>query len=220
MNKNKFLVFLFWAGLAFLAFAKTSFAAVRCETQYGGGEICVTTGQLQINKQICVTDKGDDGKYKKCDIKGDSFKDNLFMDHAFTTSDFITFKLMITNVGDNTLHNVNVTDILPDFLFFTGNTPESFHFDTLNPGVTETEYIEVRVVSESDLKVKSDCDVNTAEATSDGNQHDKDTAKLCVIKQVLGVKQLPKTGPSDTFLILSLSTLAGLAGIVLVKFSK
>ena len=32
--------------------AKPSVAAVRCETQYGGNEVCVTTGQLQINKEV------------------------------------------------------------------------------------------------------------------------------------------------------------------------
>lgn len=205
---------------AFLLSSKPSLAAVRCETQYGGNQVCVTTGELQINKQICVTDKGEDGKYKKCDVDKNSFADNLFTDHAFATSDFVTFKLMIKNVGDNTLHNVNVTDTLPDFLFFTGATPNSFHFDNLNPGVTETKYIEARVISESQLKVDSGCDVNTAEANSDENQHDKDTAKLCVTKQVLGIKSLPKTGPSSTFLILSLSAVAGLAGIALLRFSK
>jgi len=217
----KYKVFtLILSAVAVLTFVKPVFAAVRCETQYGGNQVCVTTGQLQINKQICVTDKDENGRYKKCDVNNNSFADNLFMDHAFMTSDFVTFKLTIKNVGDDTLHNVNVTDTLPDFLFFTGTTPSTFHFDTFNPGVTEVKYVEARVVSKSDLEKTSDCDVNTAEVNSDEGEHDKDTAKLCVTKQVLGVTTLPKTGPTNTLLILSLSLFAGVSGLYLILLRR
>jgi len=208
MNKKKFFVSTFLTILAFLGVTKASYAAIRCETQYGGGEICVTTGQLQINKKIWNPDKG-------------GWVDNLYVgDHVFKTGDFVKFKLIIKNVGDDTLHEVKVVDVLPDFLFFTGTTTSEYIFQTFNPGVTEEREIEARVVSDSQLKVNQDCDVNTAEVTSKEGFHDKDTAKLCVTKKVLGITTLPKTGPTNTFLILSLSAVAGLAGIALVRLSK
>lgn len=183
-------------------------AAVRCETQYGDNQVCVTTGQLQIDKKILNPDN-------------QSWVDNLYItDHKFKTSDVVKFKLTIKNVGDNTLHNVKVVDSLPNFLFFTGTTASEFTIDSLNPGESKDLEVEARVVSESQLTVNEACDVNTAEANSSEGEHDKDTAKLCVTKKVLGVTTLPKTGPTNTLLILSLSAIAGLAGFALLRFSK
>ncbi len=203
--------------------ARPVFAAVRCETQYGGNEVCVTTGQLQINKEVynpngSVKTYVDNIYSTNVDSKyGYDFKSGIIIDGE---PEVISFKLTIKNIGDDTLHNVNVVDTLPPFLFFTGKTPSTFHFDTFNPGTTEVRFVEARVVSESQLKNSSDCDVNTVTATSDKNENDKDTAHLCVTKKVLGVSTLPKTGPSNSVLILSLSAVAGLVGIGLIKFSK
>jgi len=208
MNKRLLVTLISTLVLAVFSFRKPSLAAERCETQYGGSQVCVTTGQLQINKKVWDPDRND-------------WVDNLYItDHKFQTSDFVRFKLIIKNIGDDTLHEVKVTDTLPSFLFFTGATPSEFKFDYFNPGVTEEREVEARVVSESQLKVEQECDVNTAEVTSKEDFKDKDTAKLCVTKKVLGVTTLPKTGPSNTFLILSLSAIAGLAGLALVKFSQ
>lgn len=202
--------------LSSFCLARPAFAAVRCETQYGGNEVCVTTGQLQINKQVLnpnklVNDYVDNISSTRVDSK---------YGYDFKTSEVVEFKLTIKNIGDDTLHNVNVVDTLPHFLFFTEKTPSTFHFDTFNPGETVERFVEARVVSESQLKVDSDCNVNTATATSDENQNDKDIASLCVTKKVLGVSTLPKTGPSNTFLILSLSAVAGGFGIGLIKFNR
>ena len=191
-----------------LTLRKSALAAVRCETQYGGSQVCVSTGQLQIDKKIWNPDN-------------QSWVDNLYItDHKFVTGETVKFRLTVKNVGDNTLHNVKVVDNLPSFLFFTGTTASEFTIDSLNPGDSRDLNVEARVVAESQLSVNQDCEVNTAEANSDEGEHDKDTAGLCVVKQVLGVTTLPKTGPSNTFLILSLSALAGLAGIALIKFTK
>lgn len=207
MNKTKIIVTILTA-VAVLTFVKPVFAAVRCETQYGGNQICVTTGQLQIDKKIFDPDKN-------------YWVDNLYItDHKFQTSDFVKFRLTIKNVGDNTLHSIKVTDTLPDFLFFTGTTASEFTIDSLNPGESKDLEVEARVVSESQLRVNEACDVNTAEANSNEGEYDKDTAKLCVVKQVLGVTTLPKTGPENTLLILSLSLFAGLSGLYLILLRK
>jgi len=199
---------IFFSFLLLVLSAGRVMAAVRCETQYGGSQVCVSTGQLQVDKKVWDPQRG-------------SWVDNLYItDYKFKTGEVVRFKLSIKNVGDDSLHEVKITDTLPEFLFFTGTTPSEFKFDILNPGVTEEKEVEARVVSESQLKVNQDCDVNTAEATSKEGFQDKDTAKLCVTKQVLGISTLPKTGPSNTFLILCLSVLAGLAGVALMKLTK
>lgn len=215
---KSFLIVLLATGAVF-ASVNSVFAAVRCETQYGGGQVCVTTGNLQINKQVCHTEKGDDGFYKECVVDKDSFVDNLFLDHKFSTSDKVTFKLFVKNVGDNTLTNVKVIDTLPEYFFLTGETAREFTIDKLNPGDSKDLFVKTRVVAESQLPSES-CVVNTAEANSSENEHDKDMAQVCVGKKVLGITSLPKTGPSDTFLILSLSAITGLAGIALIRLAK
>lgn len=206
MKKVALILFAVF-GLALFA-AKSVSAAVRCETQYGGNEVCVTTGQLQINKKVWDPDNSD-------------WVDNLYItSHKFQTGDTVRFKLTVKNVGDNTLHNVKVIDTLPNFLFFTGTTASEFTIDHLDPDETEDFEVEARVVSESQLTVNEACDVNIAEANSDEDEHDKDTAKLCVTKQVLGVTTLPKTGPTNTLLILSLSLFAGISGLYLILLRK
>lgn len=191
-----------------LSTAKSASAAVRCETQYGGNEVCVTTGELQINKKIWNSDNSE-------------WVDNLYItSHKFQTGDTVRFKLTVKNVGDNTLHNVKVVDSLPNFLFFTGTTASEFKIDYLNPDESRDFEVEARVVSESQLTVDQACDVNVAEATSDEDEHDKDTAQLCVTKKVLGVTTLPKTGPANTLLILSLSLFAGISGLYLILLRK
>lgn len=191
-----------------LSTAKSASAAVRCETQYGGNEVCVTTGQLQINKKIWNSDNSE-------------WVDNLSItSHKFQTGDTVRFKLTVKNVGDNTLHNVKVVDTLPNFLFFTGTTASEFKMDYLNPDESRDFEVEARVVSESQLTVDQACDVNVAEANSDEDEHDKDTAQLCVTKKVLGVTTLPKTGPANTLLILSLSLFAGISGLYLILLRK
>ena len=208
MNKFKTIFITSMTAGILLAAAKPVFSAIRCETQYGGNEVCVTTGQLQINKKIW-------------DSGNNEWVDNLYItSHKFQTGDTVRFKLTVKNVGDNTLHNVKVVDSLPGFLFFTGTTDSEFTIDYLDPDETEDFEVEARVVSESQLTVNEACDVNTAEADSDEDEHDKDTAKLCVTKKVLGVTTLPKTGPTNTLLILSLSLFAGISGLYLILLRK
>lgn len=208
MNKKLFSFSL--AAIAIFVLAKPSLAAERCETQYGGGETCVRTGELQIDKEIY------DPEHK-------GFVDNMGPDdYLFKSAEEITFKLKIKNVGDDTLSDVDVKDVLPSYLFFSGGSTDSFHIDDLNPGETEEKEIKATVVAESQLPSDKSliCDFNTAEAKSGDDEHDKDTAKFCFGKKVLGITTLPKTGSPFIIPALIISSLSGLAGFALVKISK
>lgn len=208
MNKIKsFLTVSLVAG-AILSSVNSVSAAVRCETQYGGNQVCVTTGELQIDKEIL-------------DPRDSSYKDNLYVtDYRFQTADFVTFRLTIKNVGDDTLRDIEVVDTLPSFLFYTGGSVSGYTKDALNPGDTWTIEVKTQIVSESQLVVDRICGVNTAEVWADGDQHDKDTAELCAAKKVLGVKVLPETGDNTPFIIFGASVATALFGLALIRLGE
>lgn len=203
---NSFLV-AFLAIVLVAISSKQVLAAVRCETQYGGGETCLRTGELQIDKEVF-------------DSNSSNYVDNLgFQGKTFISNEEIIFKLNVKNVGDDTLFNIKVTDTLPSFLFFEEGFEGTYTIDKLNPGDSDERIIKARVVSQSQLPSDKSlvCIVNTAEATADNNEHDKDTAQFCLGQKVLGVTTLPKTGSNAIFFASIFSLISGLTGIVLAK---
>lgn len=191
-----------------------AYAAVRCETQYGGREVCVRTGQLQIDKEIFNPQEN-------------KFVDNLGInDHKFAPGDEITFRLKVKNVGDATFDNVSVTDSLPSLLGLTSGST-SFTISNLTPGQTEERELKAKVTASGNFPVDKTlvCVVNTAEASS-GNEKDRDTAQVCLERKAVGPapaagpQKLPPTGPEDWLPLLVLGTLTGISGLYLTKFSK
>ncbi len=190
-----------------LVFARPVFGAVRCETQYGGGEVCVRTGNLQIIKQVFNPDNNE-------------FVDNLGLtSHRFLNGDEVTFDLTIKNIGDETFNKVTVTDTLPSHMDLVSGDL-NFEIDNLDPGESVDRKIVARVKDVGDNEVI--CEVNTAEANAeDGDDnHDKDTSQVCMGKKVLGVTTLPSTGPSGVILALAASVVAATSGIFLVRLSR
>lgn len=180
---NKLVAILL--SIIFLFNAKAALAAVRCETQYGGGETCVRTGQLQIDKEVWNPDT-------------EKFVDNLGLsDHKFLPGDEIVFKLKIKNVGDETFSKVEVRDYLPELIDLT-NGDIAFDINDLHAGDVREYEIKTKVVDAE--KFPNDktvvCEVNTSEVWS-GDERDKDTAQVCLTTNVLGVTALPKTGPAE-----------------------
>lgn len=196
------LVLLF--ALAFII--KPIWAAVRCETYYGE-EVCVRTGELQIDKEVW-------------DVEDGLWVDNMGLDdYKFAPGEEITFKLRIKNVGDEKFDKVYVKDILPEYLELVSGEL-SFEIDDLEVDETEEREIKARVVSAD--KFPNDttiCDKNTAEAWTD-DERDKDTSQICMEEKVLGVEVMPPTGPGNWILVLPFSLLTGLVGIYLTKFSR
>jgi len=185
MNK---LVIIFLS-IIFLLTAKSALAAVRCETQYGGGEVCVKTGQLQIDKEVWNPDT-------------EKFVDNLGLsDHKFLPGDEIVFKLKIKNVGDNTFSKVEVRDYLPELIDLT-NGDIAFDINDFHPGDVNEYVIKTKVADANQFPNNKTvvCEVNTAETWS-GGERDKDTAQVCLTTNVLGVSILPKTGPAEIGLL-------------------
>lgn len=185
MNKLLKGLIVSFLGVIFLLTAKSTLAAVRCETQYGGSEVCVRTGQLQIDKEVWNPDT-------------EKFVDNLGLsDHKFLPGDEIVFKLKIKNVGDNTFSKVEVRDYLPELINLT-NGDISFDINDFHPGDVNEYEIKTKVVDANQFPSNKSvvCEVNTAETWS-GDERDKDTAQVCLTTNVLGVTVLPKTGPAE-----------------------
>lgn len=216
LKKFKAAIFLSVLSLSLPAQAGLSpaYAAVRCETQYGGREVCVRTGQLQIDKEVFNPQEN-------------KFVDNLgISDHKFAPGDEITFRLKVKNVGDATFDNVSVTDSLPSLLRLTSGST-SFTISNLTPGQTEERELKAKVTASGNFPVDKTlvCVVNTAEVSS-GNEKDRDTAQVCLERKAVGPapatgpEKLPPTGPEDWVPLLVLGTLTGISGLYLTKFSK
>lgn len=194
-------------------FLSPAYAAVRCETQYGGREVCVRTGQLQIDKEVLNPQEN-------------KFVDNLGLsDHKFAPGEEITFKLKVKNVGDATFNKVSVTDTLPSLLELTSGST-SFEISDLTVGEIEEREIKAKVTASGNFPQDKTivCVINTAEAGS-GSENDRDTAQVCLGRKVVGPAPavapiIPPTGPEDWLPLLVLSLLTGATGLYLIKLNK
>jgi len=205
---------------ALFASASSVFGAVNCVNQpgvavyggvYGGGQICVRTGQLQINKEVFNPNS-----------KVNKFVDNITLENSDTRYTFapgeeVKFRLRIKNTGDNVLNKVTVIDTLPSFL---EQVEGQYTFDImdLQAGQTVEKELKARVVAVNKLANDKNmfCDVNRAEATS-SDMSDRDTASVCAEKKVAG--ELPKAGATDTLAILISSGALGFFGLKFLKAS-
>ncbi len=188
--------------------AKSALAAIRCETTYEG-EVCVRTGKLQIDKEVW-------------DRVDNQFQDNLYLvseDYQYGPGEIVTFNLKITNVGDKTYDKVYVKDTLPKYLELVSGKLE-FEIEDLSPGETEKRTIEARVVSSEKFPDNLEiCEPNTAEVWH-GDESDRNTAQVCMKEKVLGVAELPPTGPSNWLPLLVSTATLGSLGFYLLKFSN
>lgn len=204
--------------IGFLFLSKPAFAAgtERCETQYGGTQVCITTGQVQINKEVF-------------DPQNKKYVDNLGInDYKFSPGELISFRLSIKNVGNTNLNNVTVSDTPQTGFLDLATGALNFNLTNLAPGEIRQQELKLRVVDTSKLPQNNIiCIINTAETTSDNN-HDKDTAQICLEKKVLAVitptteapKELPKTGPEGLLLALFGSFSGIAAGTRLIRFGR
>jgi len=206
--KFNLVVFLFFLATLNIILTQPIFASIRCETQYGGGQVCIKTGELQINKKVW-------------DPQSKAFIDNLgITSYKFTAGEEVIFQIEIKNVGDEAFDKVNIQDTLPNYLELSSGEL-SFEIDNLEPGESETREIKAKVVSIDKLPSNKTlvCEVNTAEGWTD-DEKDKDTAQICIEKRILGVTQLPPTGPKGWLIISLLSLLSGLLTIYFLKISQ
>lgn len=200
------------------------FADVQCQPVYGGGQNCITTGHITLNKKVQ-------------DPRTSQFVDNLGTgDSRFAQSQSVTFQLILTNTSSASIQNVTLKDIFPGFVSFVSG-PGSFDINTktltfttdnLGPGETRTFTLQGKISEAKDLPEGITCVVNQATATTNIGQMGQDNAQLCIEKGLtkggLPVFPPPKvvtTPPTGPELIPLISLLpGGLAGWFLRKKSS
>lgn len=229
----KKLISLFVPLIAYLFLLITSAnAAVSCQPIYGGGQTCVETGQVRLNKQVQ-------------NPQTKAFEDNLDMNEAKHSPDsVVVFKILITNIGGTTLPRVVIQDVLPSFVkdvagpgSFDANT-RNLSFEELNlaPNETRERIITARVVSAEQIPLQagSICVVNQAIALMNNQPVAQANSQFCIQKEVPqpaptttkgGLKVLapppvtttPPTGPEALALFAMIPT--GIAGNFLRKWN-
>ncbi len=224
--KRQVKAFFFLFCLAFL-FAKSSHAAVRCETQYGGGEKCWETAEIVLDKKVW-------------DPENLRFEDNLAdvspEGFKFSLNNRIIYRLKITNVSNRKFDKVTISDTLPaKYLKFdtanaenarfeyTGGRVVKISFDLydLEPNESDEKQIEL-LVKNAPTDKTFDCEVvNEAEAWA-ADQYSRDTSKVCVTSRgkTLGVTTLPKTGFLTLVFALPFCLISAFVGLLLIRLNR
>jgi len=194
---------------------------VPCQPVYGGGEVCISKGNILINKTVQNPQSG-------------AFVDNLSLsnDPRFSAEQNVIYQLTISNTGSENFAEVEVTDVFPSHLTFISGpgsyNPDSrvltFKIQNLEAGQSEVFNLVARVVSENLLPKDQavTCVINQVKVKA-GENESSDLAQVCIEKTITTtkgglpvmdvppIKETPDTGPG----MLSLLGLipAGAAGL-------
>ncbi len=178
------------AGVSFAA--STNYGTNQCQPIYGGGESCVKTPQFEINKTVKNPQSG-------------AFVDNLGVSDAkYRSGETVIFKITVRNTTGDTLKNVVVKDILPDFVDFVEGMGGTFDqnsktltikIDSLAKDESRDFFVKVKVRGNDKLPSDQNivCVVNQSIITVD-NKTGQDNASVCIEK---GVPTPTPTNPGN-----------------------
>ena len=177
----------------FLAFAGSANAAgteggygTPCEPIYGGGEVCVSKGEILINKTVKNPETG-------------SFVENLSLteDPKYSANQVVEFQLTVTNTGKETLNTVTVTDTLPSYINFesgpgtydANSKKVTFETTDLQAGESRVFTISGKIVDVASLPQDQavTCVVNHALAQSSENES-SDVSQFCIQRVITTTK--------------------------------
>jgi len=205
-------------------------AATSCQPIYGGGETCIQTGNVLLDKTVQNPSNG---------LYVDSLNIN---DTRFTPGQTVNFNITIRNTEDANLSKVTVKDVLPQYVnYVSGPGTYDANTHTLTFEIADFPKNEARTyevkgkIANSDKFPFSDgvtCVVNQAIMNASNGQNAQDNAQLCIETKVKGaetkgglpvypapeIKTTPSTGPG-TLPLLALIPSA-IAGFVLRRKSK
>lgn len=230
--KNFVLSIVLLSTFYFLSSVPAASAAVACQPIYGGGQTCVQSGNVVIDKKVQ-------------NPVNTVFVDNLTPnDPKYVPGQTVTFTITVSNTGGAMLPKVKVQDVFPVYVreyagpgSISGNTL-SFDVLNLNPGEARTFTVSAKVIGADQLPNKTViCEINNnvndplqnrAIAIVDGQT--EDNAKFCIQKEAVGgpvtttkgglkilpapqVTTTPSTGPEALALFALLPS--GIAGLFL-----
>lgn len=171
-----------FAGL--FLFALSSHAAgitSSCQPIYGGGQICVQAGDLQLNKTVRNPQSG-------------AFVENLGVnDPKYGPDQDVSFQIMVTNTGNDKLTNITVKEIFPQHVTYLSGPGTvdnakkvvTFTVDALNPNETKTFTFTGKIAPANNLPNDKNvvCVINRVSAKV-GDKESTDNAQFCIQKGV------------------------------------
>jgi hypothetical protein len=241
MKRLYLSLFLF----TFLSFSNPTkvLADTTCQPIYGGGQTCITTGNISVNKTVLNPETN-------------KMVDSLSINDPKYQPDYlVTFQIAVTNTDDANISKIRIDDVFPQYVKFSsglGNFDDktktlTFEVENLSANETKTFTILGRIVDNSQIPIAQGaivCVVNQAVATNldKKSQVSQDNAQLCIEKPItitsvpttiptvipsgkgfpvlpsVPTSVSPKTGPEMWGLISLIPT--GITGWFLRKFSK
>lgn len=205
-----------------------------CQPIYGGGENCLQTGNITINKTIQ-------------NPQTLQYVDNLDSQGIkFTSGQIAEFRLTIQNTSSSQLSKITIKDILPSFIDYdsseggqydTTTKTITFNIDKLNSKETKNLSIKGKIILPTGLSSEQTtfCTINQATANQN-DQISQDNAMFCILRNSSSTIQssnttttkgglpvypasssttTPKTGPEAIALLGLIPT--GLLGFLLRK---
>lgn len=191
----KRLLSILFISLFSLLLARSAFADTICQPVYGGGQTCITTGNILVTKTVQ-------------NPQTNQFVQNLATnDPRFSGNQTVTFQITVTNTGGQTIQQTAVKDTFPGFVNFQpGGTTGSFDnntktltftVDLLGPNETRNFTVLGKVIDPKNLPDGITCVVNQVTATTNSGQMSQANTQLCIEKAVTRTKGgLPIVSPS------------------------
>lgn len=181
MGKAIKLFLLLAIGYLLLVAAPKAFADVSCQPIYGGGQSCITTNNIVVNKTVL-------------NPQTNRFVDNLNINDPRYQPGFVaTFQISVTNTGNNNVSQIDVRDVLPQFVSFgsgagtfdANSNTLSFSLANLAPNETRTFGVTGRIFSSDQISAAPGsvvCVVNQAVTMVNGANVAQDNAQFCIEK--------------------------------------
>lgn len=179
MNITKNLIVFSFITVATLFQATAANAATTCTPVYGGGQSCIQSGNLIIDKKVQ-------------NPQNNAFVDNLGVnDPRYAPNQNVNFEITVTNTGSATFGTVALEDTLPKYVVLAdGNT--SMTVKDLKPNESKKLMLVGRIVEAGQIPGDQmiTCVINFVTGTAD-NQTSADNAQFCIEKsgQPLTIKQ-------------------------------
>jgi uncharacterized repeat protein (TIGR01451 family) len=233
--KKTYLSIIFSLAILSFVFPLKSFADTSCQPIYGGGQSCVTTNNIVVNKTVL-------------NPQTNQFVDNLNINDPKYQPGFVaSFQISITNTGNNNISRVDVRDIFPQYVSFgagagtfdSNTNTLSFSLTDLAPNETRTYGIVGRIFNADQIPVAQGavvCVVNQAIAMINGTSVSQDNSQFCIEKKIstttttttitkggfpivspVSITSTPKTG-AEAFALFALIP-TGISGWLLRKHS-
>lgn len=227
MNTKSFITLIAAFCILYFVLPMVSYADTSCQPIYGGGQSCITTNNIVLDKKIL-------------NPQTNAMVDNLSInDPKFQPESIVTFQISITNSSNKTISNIEIKDIFPQYVNFSSGTGNfdannktlSFRIQDLKSNETKVFTIKGKVVNTDQISINQGsviCVVNQANASSDNNNFSQDNSQFCIEKTTATkggfpvltpteVATTPSTG-AESFVLFSLIP-TGAAGWLLRKYS-